>query len=428
MNRHFLCGVPHTVFGALSNAAGTMNVYICFPRMILRDEMTQKHAIFMRKCPPHLHAWMVWGDPSRDVTGGMHAGHQHVFWRCKEEVVWGARQVQDEWGCCGAGNTGGPTKGDIFPSLIMIEELLASHPILRIMTKCMSTITIILNFHVRESMAILQVSRVTIELQPWLIMQDWKWLAQLSSLETVVGKLFILFTCPEGKPKPMSLEDAIQSWTLNEIFRTIHACEFKPCNVEIPGSAGAGPTAGQPSQRSPWSVFWTKPGYIWEYHQVMKDRTPLEEFEVLDHLSRIFTILQIIPDVTKGSAKSPAKRVKRWFLLKYPTKIAKCTKMRCRGTTVTVLVMNLKFYKIKGISTEREQQQARRQASQVVKPRNALQMELREHVGYDELLARKTLILERQKLKEAQTKKSSKAKNAQKPPARRGKALHRVEG
>ncbi|KAI6030397.1 hypothetical protein F5J12DRAFT_888205 [Pisolithus orientalis] len=39
-----LCGVPHTVFGALSNAAGTMNVYICFPRMIHRDEMMHKHA------------------------------------------------------------------------------------------------------------------------------------------------------------------------------------------------------------------------------------------------------------------------------------------------------------------------------------------------------------------------------------------------
>ncbi|KAI5995352.1 hypothetical protein F5J12DRAFT_785684 [Pisolithus orientalis] len=39
-----LCGVPHTVFGALSNAAGTMNVYICFPRMIHRDKMTHKRA------------------------------------------------------------------------------------------------------------------------------------------------------------------------------------------------------------------------------------------------------------------------------------------------------------------------------------------------------------------------------------------------
>ncbi|KAI5981065.1 hypothetical protein F5J12DRAFT_788789 [Pisolithus orientalis] len=269
---------------------------------------------------------------------------------------------------------------------------------------CTSTTAIILDFHVRESMALLQVSR------PWLIMQDWKWSAQLSSLGPVVGKLFILFTCQlwiqldvtwltgsEGKPEPTSLEEAIQSWTLNQTFRTIRACKFKACNAEIAGSGGAervnlffpGPTAGQPLWRSPWNVFWMKPGYIWEYHQVMKNR--------------IFSVLQTLPDVTKGSEKSPGKT---W---------------RVEGEKV-VLVTNPKFYKIEGISTEKEQQQARRRASRVVKPRNALQMELLEHAGYDKLLASKALILERQRLKDAQTKKSSKAKNAQKAPARRGKA------
>ncbi|KAI5985909.1 hypothetical protein F5J12DRAFT_728958, partial [Pisolithus orientalis] len=311
------------------------------------------------------------------------------------------------------------------------------------MIRCTSTTAIILDFHVRESMALLQVSRVcerfgmfflldldlhhvphlpevqdhdnlevlklmegklkrgdgrpawprippldeveqfpigsrptwakltrTIQLQPWLIMQDWKWSAQLSSLGPVVGKLFVLFTCQlwiqldatwltgsEGKPEPTSLEEAIQSWTLNQTFRTIRACEFKACNAEIAGSGGAGcrqssfaervnlffpgPTAGQPSRRSPWNVFWTKPGYIWEYHQVMKNRTPLEEFEVLDHLGRIFSVLQTLPDATKGSEKSPGKT---W---------------RVEGEKV-VLVTNPKFYKIEGISTEKEQQQARR--------------------------------------------------------------------
>ncbi|KIN95517.1 hypothetical protein M404DRAFT_34069 [Pisolithus tinctorius Marx 270] len=135
----------------------------------------------------------------------------------------------------------------------------------------------------------------------------------------------------------------------------------------------------------------------------MKNRTPLEEFEVLDHLGRIFSVLQTSPDATKGSEKSPGKT---W---------------QVEGEKV-VLVTNPKFYKIEGISTKKEQQQARRRASRVVKPRNALQMELLEHAGYDELLASKALILERQRLKEAQTKKSSKAKNARKPPARRGKA------
>jgi hypothetical protein len=39
-----LCGIPNTYFGLLSNSAGAMYVYICFPRMIHRDEMTHKRA------------------------------------------------------------------------------------------------------------------------------------------------------------------------------------------------------------------------------------------------------------------------------------------------------------------------------------------------------------------------------------------------
>ena len=44
-----LCGVPHTTFGALNNASGSMYVYICFPRMIHRDEMTHRRANYMPK-------------------------------------------------------------------------------------------------------------------------------------------------------------------------------------------------------------------------------------------------------------------------------------------------------------------------------------------------------------------------------------------
>ncbi|KAI5990547.1 hypothetical protein F5J12DRAFT_786485 [Pisolithus orientalis] len=610
-----LCGVPHTVFGALSNAAGTMNVYICFPRMIHRDEMTHKRANRIPKevldffwehvLLPAIHAhadvssapyvsltlkegiklWtkttlsgaiqmpvqaLLHGLPALDWSHMVDRANGELLVdlgisihpTCDEKLVglWRLDALEASFGAGGylRGNAhhtcmlGCPTfvmdkdayalnndfigecmqainmySGDAKKRSYGMEELLASNPILWIPTKvwlefmarriralqlaqislkeleppnlgiltgiichmirCTSTTAIILDFHVRESMALLQVSRVcewlgmfflldldlhhvphlpevqdhddlevlklmegklkrgdgrpawprippldkveqfpigsrltwakltrTIQLQPWLIMQDWKWSAQLSGLGPVVGKLFVLFTCQlwiqldatwltgsEGKPEPTSLEEAIQSWTLNQTFRTIHACEFKACNAEIAGSGGAGrqqssfaervnlfflgPTAGQPSRRSPWNVFWTKPGYIWEYHQVMKNRTPLEEFEVLDHLGRIFSVLQTLPDATKGSEKSPGKT---WWV---------------EGEKV-VLVTNPKFYKIKGISTEKEQQQARRQASQVVKPRNALQMELLEHAGYDELLASKALILERQRLKEAQTK------------------------
>ncbi|KAG6369921.1 hypothetical protein JVT61DRAFT_13388, partial [Boletus reticuloceps] len=37
-----LSGIPNTTFGTLSNTSGSMFVYICFPRMIHRDQMTQK--------------------------------------------------------------------------------------------------------------------------------------------------------------------------------------------------------------------------------------------------------------------------------------------------------------------------------------------------------------------------------------------------
>ncbi|KAI5993054.1 hypothetical protein F5J12DRAFT_786046 [Pisolithus orientalis] len=495
-----LCGVPHTVFGALSNAAGTMNVYICFPRMIHRDEMTHKHANCIPKeevqfkaqnggktkkagwpkavpfsmqgiklwtkttlsgvvqmlvqallhglpaldwshmvdrangellvnfgvsihpaCDEKLMGlWRldaleasfgaVWGDPSRDVTGVIQPNdNSPTFVMDKDAYALNNDFIRE---CMQAINM---YSGDAMKRSYGMEELLASNPILWIPTKvwlefmaghiralqlaqislkeleppnlgiltgiichmiwCTSTTAIILDFHVRESMALLQVSRVcerlgmfflldldlhhvphlpevqdhddlevlklmegklkrgdgqpawprippldeveqfpigsrptwakltgTIQLQPWLIMQDWKWLAQLSSLGPV-----------------SSFAERV--------------------NLFFPG-----PTAGQPSQRSPWNVFWTKPGYIWEYYQVMKNRTPLEEFEVLDHLGRIFSVLQTLPDVTKGSEKSPGKT---WWV---------------EGEKV-VLVTNPKFYKIKGISTEKEQQQARRQAS-----------------------------------------------------------------
>ncbi|KAI6000432.1 hypothetical protein F5J12DRAFT_784428 [Pisolithus orientalis] len=62
---------------------------------------------------------------------------------------------------------------------------------------------------------------------------------------------------------------------------------------------------------------------------------PLEEFEVLDHLGRIFSVLQTLPDATKGSEKSPGKT---W---------------RVEGEKV-VLVTNPKFYKIEASSKKRQ--------------------------------------------------------------------------
>ncbi|KAI5996592.1 hypothetical protein F5J12DRAFT_896119 [Pisolithus orientalis] len=201
------------------------------------------------------------------------------------------------------------------------------------MIQCTSTTEIILNFHVRESMALLQVSRVCERLGMFFLLDlDLHHVPHLPEVQDhddlEVLKLM------EGKLKRGDRQPA---WPRIPPLDKVEQFPIgKRVNLFFPG-----PTAGQPSWRSPWNVFWTKPGYIWEYHQVMKNRMPLEEFEVLDHLGRIFSVLQTLPDVTKGSEKSPGKT---WWV---------------EGEKV-VLVTNPKFYKIKGISTKKEQQQARR--------------------------------------------------------------------
>ncbi|KAI6139421.1 hypothetical protein BKA82DRAFT_4364858 [Pisolithus tinctorius] len=219
------------------------------------------------------------------------------------------------------------------------------------MIQCMSTTAIIIDFHVRESMAPLQVSRMCEQFRMFFLLdldlhhvphlpevQDHD---DLEVLKLMEGKLKRGNRQPAWPRIPPLDEDhptaaLVDHAGLEVVGPTVQSGANERVNLFF-----LGPTAGQPSQRSPWSVFWTKPGYIWEYHQVMKNRTPLEEFEVLDHLSRIFTILQMLPDVTKGSAKSSGKT---W---------------QVEGVKV-VLVTNPKFYKINGISTRKEQQQARR--------------------------------------------------------------------
>ncbi|KAI5997367.1 hypothetical protein EDD15DRAFT_2162774 [Pisolithus albus] len=269
----------------------------------------------------------------------------------------------------------------------------------------------------------------TIRDKPWLVMRSWTWSRQLSYLEPVAGKLFVQFTCqlwiqmedawlidPEKRPEPTSLEDAVECWTLNTTFKTIRACAFNPCNAEVHGSMGTGRrqpsfsdrmsvffpevTQGKPARRSPWNIFWTKPGYISEYHEMMKGRTVLEQLEVTNHLAKIFSLLQTLPDATKGSAKTPGKT---W---------------RVEDERV-VLVTNPKFYKIEGISKEGEQRPARRKISRAVKSRNRVHMDLMEHAGYGELMSSKAQLSERSRLEQARNRKSAKAKNARKPPERR---------
>ncbi|KAF8122103.1 hypothetical protein EV363DRAFT_1301410 [Boletus edulis] len=247
--------------------------------------------------------------------------------------------------------------------------------------RCTSSTPIILDYHVRESMALLQFSRTsplsaiqqhddsevlklmeaklqkkegrpawriasqddleqfpignmptwallikTIRDQPWLIMRAWMWTNDLSyftcQLWMQIDEAWLID--PQHRPEPMSLQDAIKSWSLDGVFKTIRACFFKACNADIPGSTGAGrrqpgfaertdiffpePSSNsKPARRSPWSIFWSKPGYIWEYHELVKEYSASGELEIVDRLHMIFSLLQTLPDASKGSSNTPGK-------------------------------------------------------------------------------------------------------------------------
>ncbi|KAF8119963.1 hypothetical protein EV363DRAFT_1141079, partial [Boletus edulis] len=141
---------------------------------------------------------------------------------------------------------------------------------------------------------------------------------------------------------------------------TIRACFFKACNADIPGSTGAGwrqpgfaertdtffpePSSNsKPARRSPWSIFWSKPGYIWEYHELVKEYSASGELEIVDRLHMIFSLLQTLPDASKGSSNTPGKTWKS-------------------EDNRIVLITNPKFYKIDGISQEKGQRTRRKTA------------------------------------------------------------------
>jgi len=88
--------IPHTTFDTLSDASGFMHVYICFLRMIHRDESSHRHANCIPKeilnlfgsifcILPFINMWML--------------GAPHMYPLCW--MRWGLRQERVEMGMFG---------------------------------------------------------------------------------------------------------------------------------------------------------------------------------------------------------------------------------------------------------------------------------------------------------------------------------------
>ena len=150
-------------------------------------------------------------------------------------------------------------------------------------------------------------------------MQPSKWDVHFKGLEPVVGKLFTNFTCqmwlllnknwladPSNIPASSTFQEAMECWSIAKIYGTVTACVFEACNMNLPGwisyewpQKSFSPQAFIyfPSSEnghhswSPWNAFHSKPGYLWQFHKLMKVCNKQEQFYIMDRSKEIFSNL-----------------------------------------------------------------------------------------------------------------------------------------
>jgi hypothetical protein len=276
-----------------------------------------------------------------------------------------------------------------------------------------------------------QVVIKTITDTPWKLMRAWRWDSRLIHIEPVIGKLFTDFTCqmwlflhkhwladPANVPAPSSLEEAMACWSVDRVYRSITACAFEACNANLPGALLRGrpqtpfsarfsiffpPPDGPCHARSPWKPFHVKPGYLWQFHQLMDVREEQERIDINDRLGEIFSNLQCLPTSVATSKKVVGKP---WVVNK-------------QG--MVQFITNPMFYKILGLADTSIPIQ-RRTGPRAIKPIHEFTLDMYRFAGYDELVARQSLYLERHRLRMASRRKSTKAKRSRKPPLARKRA------
>ena len=272
----------------------------------------------------------------------------------------------------------------------------------------------------------------TITDRPWELMRPWRWDVRFMDLEPVLGKLFTDFTCqmwlllnknwlldPNNVPAPTNLQEAMECWSVNRVYGTIALCAFEACNAHLPGLVPRGrPQASFAARaaiffplpedhyhsKSPWNAFRAKPGYLWQFHELMEVRDEQERFCVMDRLGEIFANLHCLPTSVATSKKVVGK----------PWAIDKQGKVR--------FVTNPMFYKILGLA-ESGTTVRRRAGPRAMKPIAEFAFDMYRAAGYDELVASQRVYLERRRLRLARERKSTKTKQFRKPPPPRNIAV-----
>jgi hypothetical protein len=263
---------------------------------------------------------------------------------------------------------------------------------------------------------------------PWLLMKAWTWREEWSQMNNHAVKLFILCTnhvwmslnvtlLVDGIP-PISttLQEAMESWTIQSVHSTIRSVQFIPCNAGLEGSIPGRRVKNLQERRpvyfprnlafehptSVWQALCSQPGYIFEYQEIIKKlNTPARENLDLA-LDTLLSHIHCFPNGFHGSKNSKTRgTIWTWS-----------------RSSVVEVITNPRFYKLARVGNAgRKKSQTSRKAPLHQSVKN-LQISLVEHSGFGPKVAKQAVNWKRRYDKKH---RSSKAKGKRVPPRKKKK-------
>ena len=271
----------------------------------------------------------------------------------------------------------------------------------------------------------------TIQHTPWILMQRWEWPQELEDLDVTnylegfAAHIFVKFTQSmwtalhdtwntsdvDEQGGLQSLNDAMNIWSLESIYKKIIKCQFMACNANLGGAVHGRRhmafrnrmTIYFPKQEDDvslpglWITMAQEPGYIFEYWEWCNGHREADVIAVDDILGTIFSYCQCLPSSRRDEAGGQP-----WEVLQGSIKI----------------LTNPNTYKMDAIGTGQSQHKKSRSAPAVRTKGSMMQKLMQQHgVGRQQL--QQAQYIQRLGRKKA-SRTSSKARNKRVPPKRKG--------
>jgi hypothetical protein len=266
-----------------------------------------------------------------------------------------------------------------------------------------------------------------IQEKPWEIMRQWRFNSSWTASATA-GKLFVQFSRQiwlllhpiwtggqDGASN--TLEQAMESWAVAEVYNKLASIRFLPCNSKLKGAPRGRPEKSfrerfkmyfpdaKPPKSSQWLLFWEPPGYIGEYRRILHDMDNDEDAveNLIADIQELFDHIQCLPN-SQGYTTSTGGRV--W---------SKFSGGNVDGIEVVTNPLDYKLVEV-GTVPGRRSQGTRKSAARTKK---AFTKALLEQEGYGENTVKRVLAQDRKKRRSTNNRKSVRSKAYRVPPIRK---------